>query len=239
MSAIKPGRDMRSCCASMCAAIAGRWRSRNYEPLTFRRSMPRWRATGLPIAPASMLHRVVFTMLKHALQWGVVAATSPAWSTRRASKRARSRSSLRSQIQTVLAALQGKPLYPIVAVALGTGLRRSELLGLRWKDVDLAAGVLRVEQALEQTQRGGLVFRQPKTKYGRRTVTLRAVDDRDLARALEAQQEQRLIPRARQGPRRRAGIRCPGWRAALAQRAHQGMASWPCARSASRRRCIP
>ena len=98
-----------------------------------------------------------------------------------------------AEMSTVLAALQGKPLYPIVAVALGSGLRRSELLGLRWKDLDLAAGALRVEQALEQTQRSGLVFKSPKTKYGRRTVTLAPSTITILREHWEAQQEQRLL----------------------------------------------
>jgi integrase len=76
------------------------------------------------------------------------------------------------QVQTVLATLHGRSLYPIVATALGTGLRRSELLALRWQDVDLDGAMLRVERALEQTKRGGLVFRQPKTRHGKRSVSL-------------------------------------------------------------------
>jgi integrase len=79
-----------------------------------------------------------------------------------------------------------------VATALGSGLRRSELLGLRWKDVDLAAGALRVEQALEQTKRGGLLFRQPKTVYGRRSVSLAPSTVATLREHRRAQQEQRL-----------------------------------------------
>jgi integrase len=75
------------------------------------------------------------------------------------------------QVRTVLEGLRGRPLYPIVAVALGTGMRRGELLALRWGNVDLDAKVVRVRQALEQTK-GGLRFKEPKTTAGRRDITL-------------------------------------------------------------------
>ena len=137
-------------------------------------------------------HRVTFTMLKHALQWGVVSRNVAALvdAPRVTAPEIEILTSV--QIQTVLAALQRKPLYPLIAVAVGSGLRRSELLGLRWKDLDLSAGLLRVEQALEQTTRGGLVFRQPKTKYGRRMVTLAPSTVATLREHWKAQQEERL-----------------------------------------------
>jgi len=116
------------------------------------------------------LHRVTHTMLKHAVQWGVV-ARNVATMVDAPRVQAREVEILTPiQIQTVLDTLRGKALFPIVATALGTGLRRSELLALRWQDVDLNAGHLRVERALEQTKRGGLLFKAPKTKYGRRLV---------------------------------------------------------------------
>jgi integrase len=93
----------------------------------------------------------------------------------------------------VLEALRGKPIFPIVAVLLATGLRRSEVLGLRWQDVDLDGGTLRVEQALEQTTRGGLVFKEPKTRHGRRTVTLAPSTVAVLREHRRTQQEQRLF----------------------------------------------
>jgi integrase len=120
------------------------------------------------------LHRVTHTMLKHAVQWGVVArnVASMVDAPRVQSREIEILSPI--QIQAVLDTLRGKSLYPIVASALGTGLRRGELLGLRWQDVNLDAGHLRVERTLEQTKRGGLLFKAPKTKYGRRLVTLPA-----------------------------------------------------------------
>jgi integrase len=139
------------------------------------------------------LHRVVHTMLRHAAQCGVVAKNiaSMVDAPRVAAREIEILSG--SQLRTVLEAISGRPLHPIGAVALGTGLRRSELLALRWKDVTLTAGVLRVERALEQTQRGGLVFKEPKTKYGRRTVTLPVSTIAALRAHWTAQQQQRLI----------------------------------------------
>lgn len=56
--------------------------------------------------------------------------------------------------------------------ALYTGLRRSELLGLRWQDVDLDLATLSVVQTLHHVPKKGYVFREPKTKRSRRLVDL-------------------------------------------------------------------
>jgi integrase len=75
------------------------------------------------------------------------------------------------EIEAVLVALADRPLRPIVVLALSSGARRGELLALRWGDVDLGAGTIRIERSLEQTV-AQLRFKSPKTKYGRRTITL-------------------------------------------------------------------
>src|SRR5262249_13958165 len=66
------------------------------------------------------------------------------------------------EVQAVLEKLRGRSLYPIASVALATGMRRGELLALRWQDVDFDGAALKVERALEQTKRGGLLFKPPK-----------------------------------------------------------------------------
>ena len=57
-------------------------------------------------------------------------------------------------------------------MALATGLRRGELLGLRWQDVDLDGGALVVRHTL---QRGTRALNEPKTAHSRRTVRLPAL----------------------------------------------------------------
>lgn len=74
----------------------------------------------------------------------------------------------------VFSAAKGTQIYLPILVALTTGLRRGELLALRWTDLDLDRGVLSVQQSLEET-RAGLRFKPPKTNRSRRTITLPAV----------------------------------------------------------------
>jgi integrase len=75
------------------------------------------------------------------------------------------------QINDVLVNLEDHALHPIVVLALATGMRRGELLALRWGDIDLGKATLKVERSLEESDRG-LRFKPPKTKHGRRAIPL-------------------------------------------------------------------
>ncbi len=71
----------------------------------------------------------------------------------------------------LLKAAAGTRLHTPIFVALATGLRRGELLALRWLDINLDRAALTVAQSLEQTK-DGLRFKAPKTKRSRRTIAL-------------------------------------------------------------------
>jgi integrase len=77
------------------------------------------------------------------------------------------------QIAGILDGLEGHTLYPIASLALASGMRRGELLALQWRDLDLDAGTVRVERSVEETK-AGLRIKSPKTKRGRRNITLPA-----------------------------------------------------------------
>jgi integrase len=138
------------------------------------------------------VHRVIHRMLRHATQWGVVhqnVATLVDAPTV-AAKEVNALSA--ADVRAVLERLRGRSLFPIASLALATGMRRGELLGLRWQDVDLDGAKVRVERSLEQTTRGGLVFKAPKTRHGRRAITLPPSSVAELRAHWRAQQEQRL-----------------------------------------------
>ena len=75
------------------------------------------------------------------------------------------------QISDTLEKMRGHSLYPVIALAIGTGARRGEIAALRWSDLDLEGATLRIERALEQT-RDDIRVKEPKTAAGRRTVSL-------------------------------------------------------------------
>ena len=66
-------------------------------------------------------------------------------------------------------------MYPIFVVALGTGMRLGEILGLTWDCVDFEAGLIRVEKTLVYLSGNGTAiyeFHPPKTKAGRRQIPM-------------------------------------------------------------------
>lgn len=83
------------------------------------------------------------------------------------------------QVQQYLAAFDRTDVGAAIATAIGSGCRRGELLALRWSDVDLDQGTLRVARSLERVTirtakraRYELRFKEPKTRRSRRTVAL-------------------------------------------------------------------
>jgi integrase len=79
------------------------------------------------------------------------------------------------------------PHHSLYLTAVATGMRQAELLGLRWQDVDLEAGVAAVRQIC---YRG--VFKEPKTQKARRTVALSSRVIEALRRHKARQNETRL-----------------------------------------------
>ena len=76
------------------------------------------------------------------------------------------------RLEELLTKLRGRVIYPKVILSLFAGLRRGELLALRWQHVDLDCKILKVREALEETKAHGVEVKAPKSKAGKRDVTL-------------------------------------------------------------------
>jgi integrase len=76
-----------------------------------------------------------------------------------------------AEARAFLDTARGDRFEPLYMLAISTGLRRGELLGLRWKDVDLERGTLRVGRALVR-EAGRHVLGETKTRRGRRQINL-------------------------------------------------------------------
>jgi integrase len=146
---------------------------------------------GLSAQTVKHVHRTLSQALKHAVRQGVL-FKNPAADVQPPRPEDREIKILsKGEIGTVLKVARGTPLYAPIMVAVTTGLRRGELLGLRWSDIDLDAELLTVNQALEQIG-GNVTFKAPKTKRSRRTITLPSVTVEVLREHKAAQAEERL-----------------------------------------------
>ena len=90
------------------------------------------------------------------------------------------------------AAETGDRLEALYVLAIHLGLRQGELLALKWEDVDLEAGTLRVRRSLSGSNDGHPVFTTPKTAKSRRQVRLTAGATEALKRHRKRQLEERL-----------------------------------------------
>jgi integrase len=76
-----------------------------------------------------------------------------------------------SEVEVLFDAMRDSSIYPATYTAVSTGLRQAELLGLRWRDIDLDMLSISVSQVLYK-RRGVCQFKEPKTSHSRRRVAM-------------------------------------------------------------------
>jgi len=67
---------------------------------------------------------------------------------------------------------EDRPLAIAIAISLHTGMRRGEVLGLQWGDIDLCKGKIRIARSLHSSQESRPIYGEPKTKKSRRTLAM-------------------------------------------------------------------
>jgi integrase len=118
------------------------------------------------------IHAILHTALEQAVRWGYVTrnVTDAAEPPRVPSPELRVLSP--DEVARLLDAARGDRLEALWALAVYTGCREAELLGLQWDDVDWEGTALAVRRALVRTRGGVPTFAEPKTARGRRDIPL-------------------------------------------------------------------
>ena len=137
-------------------------------------------AGGLSLKAVHNVHLTLHRALEEALDDGLI----PSNPSNRAHRMGNSLPAVRgwsaAELHTFLTAVEDEPDYPLWRLAASTGMRRGELLGLRWTDIDLDRGLVSVQRQLVRNG-DALEFGHPKTAAGRRTVCLDQTTVRILA----------------------------------------------------------
>lgn len=140
-------------------------------PTVIRRLLSAKADSGLSSTTVRHIHGMIRNVLGDAVREELL-HRKPALAVRAPSVRQIERRALTvEEAKYLIEVVRGDRLEALWVCALTVGLRRGELLGLGWSDLNLAAGTLTVRQTLLRVD-GQLCFSEPKTDRSRRTVPL-------------------------------------------------------------------
>ena len=143
----------------------------NLGPDDLRALHTRMLDAGLSPTTARHAHRVLHRALADAVRWGIAARNVAERATPPRAAQQEMRTLSVEQVQVLLAAARDDRLEALYLLAVTTGMREGELLGLRWRDVDLDRARLSVTATLESAGTNP-VLAEPKTAKSRRQIML-------------------------------------------------------------------
>ena len=145
---------------------------KSLKPEHIQRHYGHLKEKGLSAQTVLRSHRVLKQALAHAVKWQVI-ARNPCEAVDAPKPVRKEMVALnRDEVTQLLSASEGSNYRDVFLVALHTGLRRSEILGLKWNSVDLDQGVLRVVAGLHRLPKRGLVLLPTKTNRSRRQLPI-------------------------------------------------------------------
>lgn len=170
-----------------------------------------------PMKPRTVqyMHAVLRTALAQAVKWGLVARNVAALADAPSPKKTEAKYLEIDEAKHLLKAIAGTRNEVAFTVAVAVGLRRGEVSGLRWENVDLDAGTITIHEQLlrrkkkpstpidssaandaKASPRSALVISEPKSAKSKRTLTLPA----SLAQQLREHRKRQLQERLKAGP---------------------------------------
>lgn len=147
---------------------------------------------GLRSSSVNEMHTLISTVLKQAVKWGIIhrnvaSLVDPptrdhrsmvTWSV--------------DEIQRFLEASRDSKYYPVYLLAITTGMRRGEILGLHWPELDIPSGRLQVTQTLGY-YKNIPTLGPPKSAQGKRPITFPSVVSDALIKHRTSQLETRMM----------------------------------------------
>lgn len=152
---------------------------------------------GATLSPKTIVehHRLISTILSYAVKWQLLEINVA----QRADPPAIPHTEIsilnEHEIKHLIALLEEEPMQYRVMIKLliYTGIRRGELCGLEWKDIDFETGLLRIVRSSQYIGNRTIITKEPKTKAGRREMILSKSACEMLREYKKWQNEKRLL----------------------------------------------
>jgi len=152
----------------------GKIKIRDLQPDQIQRLYDKLLAQGVGIYTVLKIHTALHSALGQAVRTGII-VRNPVTSTMPPKEPAEEMKILdESQASQLLIAAQNSRLEALLHLALATGMRQMELLGLKWTDLDWIKQTIRIERQLVRPDKSQIQFASPKTKSGKRSLVLGA-----------------------------------------------------------------
>ncbi len=151
----------------------GRRRLAALAPRDIRQMLDNLRREGLSTRTVQHVHATLRAALEHAVREELVPRNVAKLVHVPVPRRAEREALTVDEVRLLLKAGRDDRLFALYVVAVMLGMRRSELVGLRWEDLDLDKGLLRVRRSLQRVD-GELQVFPTKTTRSRRTMPLPA-----------------------------------------------------------------
>jgi len=127
---------------------------------------------GLSARTVRYHHVVLHKALQTAVKWGMVGHNVADGVDVPRARHTEMQTWDEDDVRRFLEAAKNSPYYALFYISLFSGARRSEVLGLRWQDVDFMLGQIYINRSLHHLKNGSYVFTQPKSAKSRRTIAL-------------------------------------------------------------------
>lgn len=152
--------------------MLGKKKVRDLEPNHVQRLYNRLVAAEIGVHTVRKVHTVLHSALNHAVK-SLLITRNPASIAIQPSSPKKEMSILdESQVEQFLKTASGHRWEMLYQLAILTGMRQMEILGLQWKDIDWMRKTVLVDRQLVRTDLGSTRFITPKTSHGRRSIAL-------------------------------------------------------------------
>lgn len=148
---------------------------------------------GIGLHTLRMVHAVLHAALARAVKWSYI-TRNPAAVVDKPKVPRKEMSTLDSlEVNQLLHVAHDSRYEALYYLAVTTGMRQGELLGLQWPDLDWSTSTLAIQRQLQRISGKGLVFTEPKSKTSKRNVILGSYVITKLEQRLQALQTERLF----------------------------------------------
>jgi integrase len=144
---------------------------KDIKPLDIQKFYSKKMEEGLSAAYIKQLHSILTKAFRTALEWGLIEKNVMA--TVKAPRIQKKNMAIwtMKEANQFLEYVKERKFFIVYVLAIYTGMRKGEILGLRWRDCDLENNTISIQQTLYKTN-GTFVFQEPKTKGSKRIITI-------------------------------------------------------------------